>query len=95
MEYVALLVSDTPQGFLVPWATRKTPMKPRLWIAGAGATVCADCGAPIVAAKTYCSHIGTPRERAHCEECSRFKANAQAFVHVVQRRFAFEWGRSL
>lgn len=59
------------------------------------APCCADCGAPIAPAQIYRSHIGTPRERTHCEECSRFKANAQAFVHVVQRRFAFEWGRSL
>lgn len=56
---------------------------------------CADCGAPIAPAQIYRSHINTPRERTHCEACSRFKANAQAFVHVVQRRFAFEWGRTV
>ena len=65
-----------------PHAPRSTP-------------TCADCGVPLTATKAYRSNINTPRERTHCEECSRFKANAQAFVHVVQRRFAFEWGRSI
>lgn len=55
---------------------------------------CADCGVPLTAAKTYRSNINSSHEQTHCEDCSRFKANRQAFVHVVQRRFTFEWGTS-